>query len=170
MDYRIEHKEPQQFLAMVRAFPNEIINDDSDHSIPDFWTECFDKNLVEPMKLLRPEGKRDIYGLCSPTKANQTHFDYGIGIIIDKDTDSAGVKKLLENGCSLWDTAPADYAVFKCIGTDGDCIGDTWAKFYKEFSPQTGYTQTEDTDFEIYFEKGEDGLFCELWVPVEKTT
>ncbi len=170
MDYRMEHKEPQQFLAMVRAFPNEIINDDSDHSIPDFWTECFDKNLVEPMKLLRPEGKRDIYGLCSPTKANQTHFDYGIGIIIDKDTDSAGVKKLLENGCSLWDTAPADYAVFKCIGTDGDCIGDTWAKFYKEFSPQTGYTQTEDTDFEIYFEKGEDGLFCELWVPVEKTT
>ncbi len=36
MDYRMEHRGPQQFLAMVGAFSNEIINDDNDHSIPDF--------------------------------------------------------------------------------------------------------------------------------------
>lgn len=64
MDYRMEHRERQEFLALVRAFPNEIINDDDDHSIPDFWTECSDKNLVEPMKSLRKEGKQDLYGLC----------------------------------------------------------------------------------------------------------
>ncbi|MDE7176251.1 MAG: AraC family transcriptional regulator [Lachnospiraceae bacterium] len=168
MDYRMEHREPQQFLAMVRAFSNEIINDDNDHSIPDFWTECYDKNLVEPMKQLRKEGKRDIYGLCSPAKENETHFDYGIGVIIDEDTDSAGVKKLLDNGYSLWESAAADYAVFQCLGTDGDCIGEMWSKFYKEFSPQTGYVQTDDTDYEIYFEKGREGLFCELWIPVKK--
>ncbi|MDE7429313.1 MAG: AraC family transcriptional regulator [Lachnospiraceae bacterium] len=169
MDYRMEHRGPQQFLAMVRAFSNEIINDDNDHSIPDFWTECYDKNLVEPMKLLRQEGKRDIYGLCSPTRENETHFDYGIGVIIDEDTDSAGVKKLLDNGCSLWKSTAADYAVFQCLGTDGDCIGEMWSKFYKEFSPQTGYEQTDDTDYEIYFENGKEGLFCELWIPVKKT-
>ena len=169
MDYRMEHRGPQQFLAMVRAFSNEIINDDNDHSIPDFWTECYDKNLVEPMKLLRQEGKRDIYGLCSPTRENETHFDYGIGVIIDEDTDSAGVKKLLDNGYSLWKSAAADYAVFQCLGTDGDCIGEMWSKFYKEFSPQTGYEQTDDTDYEIYFENGKEGLFCELWIPVKKT-
>lgn len=168
MDYRMEHKKPQQFLAMVRAFPNEIINDDNDHSIPDFWTECYDKDLVEPMKQLRGEGKRDVYGLCSPTKENETHFEYGIGVLVDADTDAAGVKKLLERGYSLWETAAADYAVFQCYGTDGDCIGEMWSKFYKEFSPQTGYVQTDDTDFEIYFEKSEKGLFCELWVPVRK--
>lgn len=168
MDYRMEHRESQQFLAMVRAFPNEIINDDNDHSIPDFWTECDEKNLFESMKLLRPEGKRDLYGLCSPAKSNETHFNYGIGIVVDEDTDPAGMKKLLEKGYSLWDVTPADYAVFKCIGPDGDCIGETWSKFYKEFSPQTGYVQTDDTDFEIYPEKGEDGLVCELWVPVKK--
>ena len=168
MDYRMEHRKPQQFLAMVRAFSNEIINDDNDHSIPDFWTECYDKNLVEPMKQLRKEGKRDIYGLCSPAKENETHFDYGIGVIIDEDTDSAGVKKLLDNGYSLWESAAADYAVFQCLGTDGDCIGEMWSKFYKEFSPQTGYVQTDDTDYEIYFEKGREGLFCELWIPVKK--
>ena len=50
MDYRIEHRESQRFLALVKAFPNESINDDNDHSIPDFWTECFDKDLIGPMK------------------------------------------------------------------------------------------------------------------------
>lgn len=168
MDYRMEHKKSQQFLAMVRAFSNEIINDDNDHSIPDFWTECFDKNLVEPMKQLRKEGKRDVYGLCSPTKENETHFNYGIGVIVDDDTDRAGLDALIKKGYTIWNTEPADYAVFKCLGDDGDCIGEVWSKFHKEFSPQTGYVQTDDTDFEIYFEKGEAGLFCELWVPVTK--
>lgn len=168
MNYRMEHREAQQFLALVRAFPSEIVNDESDRSIPDFWTECFDKNLVERMKRLRKEGMQDIYGLCSPTRENETHFDYGIGIILDENTDAEGAKKLLENGYTLWNAEPADYAVFKCIGTDSDCISETWAKFYKEFSPQTGYVQTDDTDYEIYFEKGEKDLFCELWVPVKK--
>ena len=25
-----------------------------------------------------------------------------------------------------------------------------------------------DTDYEIYFDNGESGLFCELWIPVKK--
>lgn len=58
MDYRMEHREQQQFIAMVRAFPNEIINDDNDHSVPDFWTECYEKNLIEPMKQLPRCGKK----------------------------------------------------------------------------------------------------------------
>lgn len=41
MDYRMERRESQRFLTLVRAFPNEIINDDADHSISDFWEECF---------------------------------------------------------------------------------------------------------------------------------
>lgn len=58
MDYRMEHRERQQFIAVVRAFPNEIINDDQDHSIPDFWTECTEKNLLGQLKALRPDGKK----------------------------------------------------------------------------------------------------------------
>ncbi len=169
MDYRMEHREGQQFLALTRAFPNEIINDDNDHSIPDFWEECGKKNLIGPMTLLRREGRRDVYGMCSPVKEDETHFYYGIGVIIDEDTDTAKLEQFTENGYSVWKTEPADYAVFKCFGSDGNCLGETWEKFYKEFSPQTGYVQTDDTDFEIYFEKGESGLFCELWVPVRKS-
>lgn len=67
---RIERKESQQFIALVKAFPNEIINDDNNHSKPDFWAECYEKDLIEPMQLLRVKGKRDLYGLCSPVKQN----------------------------------------------------------------------------------------------------
>ena len=168
MDYRIEHKEKQQFVALVRPFPNEISNDENDHSIPDFWAECYERNLVEPMKLLRAEGKRDLYGLCHPVKDGETHFNYGIGVIIDGDTNIKKLEHLTQNGYSIWETTPADYAVFKCFGDNGDCISETWGKFFKEFAPQTGYIQTDDTDYEIYFENGEKGLFCELWVPVKK--
>ena len=168
MDYRMEHTECQKFIALVKAFSNEIINDGNDNSIPSFWTECYEKDLIVPLKLLRPEGKRDIYGLCSPVKENETHFNYGIGIIIDENTNTTELNKFLNNGYSIWETNPADYAVFRCIGSDGECIGETWDKFFKEFIPQTGYIQTDDTDFEIYFENGESGLFCELWVPVKK--
>ena len=168
MDYRIEHRESQKFVALVRAFSNEIINDDNDHSIPDFWAECWEQNLIEPMKSLRAEGKRDLYGLCSPVKDSETHFNYGIGIIVDENTDVTKLEQFVKNGYSSWETEPADYAVFKCIGSDGDCLSETWSKFFKEFVPQTGYTQTDDTDYEIYFEKGEAGVFCELWVPVKK--
>ena len=168
MDYRIEHRENQQFLALVKAFPNEISNDDNDHSIPDFWTECSEKNLIEPLRLLRAEGTRDLYGLCSPVKGSETHFNYGIGIMIDENTDITKLEHFTENGYSIWKTEPADYAVFKCFGPDGDCLGEMWSKFFKEFVPQTGYTQTDDTDYEIYFENGESGLFCELWIPVKE--
>ena len=168
MDYRMEHRGHQQFIALVKAFPDEIINDDNDNSIPDFWTECSEKNLIEPMKLLRAEGKRDLYGLCSPVKDGETHFNYGIGVLIDENTDTTNLEQFIKNGYSIWKTEPADYAVFKCFGSDGNCLGETWSKFFKEFVPQTGYTQTDDTDYEIYFDNGESGLFCELWVPVKK--
>lgn len=168
MNYKVNHNEGQKFLALVRAFPNEMMNDESDHSIPDFWKECHEKNMVECIRSLRPEGKRDLYGLCSPSLKNETHFNYGIGILVDEETDTAEQNELLNKGYSLWETKPMDYAVFKCYGNNGDCISETWSKFYKEFIPQTEYTQTEDTDYEIYFEKGEEGLFCELWIPVKR--
>ena len=40
MDYRIEQRGKQKFLTLMRAFSNEILNDDNDHSVPDFWSEC----------------------------------------------------------------------------------------------------------------------------------
>ena len=168
MDYRIEHKQRQKFLAFVRTFPNEISSGDNDHSIPHFWTECYERNLIAPMQALRREGKRDLYGLCRPPKDSEKYFNYGIGILLDEDTDQTELARMIKSGYSIWETEAVDYAVFECFGSDSACLEEAWSQFYKEFIPQTGYTQTDDTDYEIYLENGEEGLFCELWIPVKK--
>lgn len=168
MDYRIVQTKEQKFIAVVRSFQNEIINDEENHDIPDFWGECNDKKLIGPICNLRPEGKRDLYGLCSPTKKGVDTFEYGIGVLIDEDTSEFDFSEMQKAGYSIWDVKPGTYVVFDCIGEDGDCIGDTWAKFYKEFLPQMGYESETETDYEIYFEKGRSGLFCELWIPIRR--
>ena len=53
-------------------------------------------------------------------------------------------------------------------GENGDCIAKTWTQFYKEFLPQSGYEASEETDYELYFDREHDDLFCELWIPVKK--
>lgn len=168
MDYRIVKKEAQKFITLTESFPNEIISDDNDHSISDFWSRCYQKNLIAPLQNLRPAGKRDLYGLCSPKVDENENFEYGIGVLIDEDTDITNETRLLTQGYRIWETDAAEYAVFKCMGESGDSIAQSWSRFYKEFLPQTNYAQTELTDYEIYFENGENGMFCELWIPVTK--
>ena len=168
MDYRIVQTEKQKFIAMVRSFSNEIINDEENHEIPDFWEECNKKNLIGPMCVLRPDGKRDLFGLCSPTKEGKNTFEYGIGVRLDGETAEFDLAEMEKQGYTVWDVAPGTYVVFECIGEDGDCISEAWSKFYKEFLPQMGYEATEETDYEVYFEKGREGVFCELWIPLKK--
>ena len=169
MDYRIEKVGKQKFIAKVREFDNGSGDavDKNGHSIPEFWKETQELGSVELIWNLRPEGKRDLYGLCSPVRKDSSEFNYGIGVKIDSDTKADNLESLLEEGFRLWETQPCDYVVFKCYGKDGDCLSDTWSRFFKEFLPNTNYQMKDETDYEIYFEKGEDGLFCELWIPIK---
>ena len=96
------------------------------------------------------------------------NFEYGIGVLIDEDTDMTNEIRLLTQGYRIWEMDAAEYVVFKCMGESGDSIAQSWSRFYKEFLPQTNYAQTELTDYEIYFENKENGMFCELWIPVTK--
>lgn len=166
MDYRIEHIPAKTFLSLTRTFSTETSLDENSRSIPDFWTECYDQHLVEPLRSLLPAGKRDLYGLCTPAKEQDTHFVYGIGILLSDDVDSAAADALLTEGYTLWQTEPSEYAVFPCRGADGACIGETWDRFYHEFLPQTGCRQTDLTDWELYPEVS-PGLFCELYIPIK---
>ena len=163
MNYKIVKTKKQKFLAIVRSFSNDIINDESNHEIPDFWTECGNNKIIDKLLSLRKEGKKDLYGLCTPSVEGSTTFNYGIGILFDDETLPSD-----SNEFTIWDVEEGTYVVFECIGDDGDCISETWAKFYKEFLPQTGYKASEATDYEIYYEKGQDGVFCELWIPIKK--
>lgn len=168
MDYRITQTKEQKFLAVAKSFSNEIINDEENHEVSDFWGECNEKNLIGPICGLRPEGKRDLYGLCTPAKEGEDTFDYGIGVLVDEETVPFDLAEMEKAGYHIWDVKPGTYVVFDCIGEDGDCITQAWSKFYKEFLPQMGYESAEETDYEIYFEKGREELFCELWIPIKK--
>ena len=168
MDYRIVQTEAQSFLAVKRSFRNEIINDESNHEIPDFWAECGANNRIGPLQALRPAGKRDLFGLCSPALEGADAFEYGIGVRLDGDTAAFDAAEMASAGYSLWDVEPGTYVVFDCVGDDGDCISETWARFYREFLPQTGYEAAESTDYEVYPDDGRPGLLCELWIPVRK--
>lgn len=168
MDYRIEESGKQKFIAKVKAFLNENINDESNHEIPDFWNDLKSTQFLKKLQSMRPEGKRDLYGLCSPNKENETTFDYGIGILLDQDTvvpDEAVINKA---GFQIWETKPLTYVVFQCFGDDGSCIAKMWGKFFKEFLPQSGYEHLENTDYEVYYEVAKKELFCELWIPVKE--
>ena len=168
MDYRIVQTKAQKFLAIVGRFDNAIINDDDNHDVADFWGQCQEQNLIDPMLQLRPAGKRDLYGLCSPTKAGESTFEYGIGVLLDDDTVNFDLPAMEQAGFRIWDVKPGTYVVFDCMGEDGDCITQTWAKFYQEFLPQMGYEASEETDYEIYLDEGKDGLFCQLWIPLKR--
>lgn len=170
MNYRIEETGKQRFIAKVRAFSNEIMNEAGNHDIPDFWGECHKEDLVEEIRNMRPVGKKDLYGLCSPTKKNETTFDYGIGVLIDEDTHIDNEEAMIKKGYRIWEVDSATYVVFKCYGNNGDCISEMWSRFFKEFLPQSDYEQTEDTDYEIYPDEGEPGLFCELWIPIKRVS
>ena len=166
MDYRIENIPAKTFLALTHPFSTEESLDENGRSIPDFWTECHAKDLIEPLRALLPAGKRDLYGLCTPAKEQDTHFVYGIGIEVTDSIDASAVEAMQARGYALWRTEPAQYAIFPCRGEDGECIGNAWDRFFKEFLPQTGYEQTDLTDWELYPEVRTDDLFCELYIPV----
>lgn len=166
MDYRIERREQQKFLTKVRSFRNETINSESNHSISEFWSECYEKNYIDSLKALRPLNRQNLYGLCSSTEREASTFDYGIGIRLDEDTDQTKLTWFYEEGFEVWEVEPTDFAVFKCIGKDSSCVSQMWNRFYKEFLPQTSYEPVDTTDYEVYMENSANGLFCELWIPV----
>lgn len=168
MDYRMEEREMQSFLCCRNAFSNESMNEEGNHQIPDFWDECHRKKLLEPLYQLRPQGKRDLYGLCSPTIKGNNTFDYGIGVILDEETHDFNQREMEQKGYHVWTVEKQLYVVFECFGETGGCIRDAWNRFYQEFLPQMGYAISDHTDYEIYYEKSKPNLFCELWIPVKK--
>lgn len=102
----------------------------------------------------------DCNGACAPVSKESKYFDYGIGMLYDGDE--------IPEGFRVWEVKPTLWAVFKCIGTDGECIGVTWDRIFKEFLPESNYNMLDDIDFELYSENNEEDCFCEIWIPVER--
>lgn len=158
MDYRIEKREPFKLLTKVRNFSNEVIDDDANTEIPDFWKESIDQGVLKVLN--EKAAVPGLYGVCGPVDKESSSFKYGIATELSSGD--------IPEGYDVWEVKPTTWAVFKCIGDSSDCIGDTWSRIFKEFLPSSEYMMLDDTDFEYYPEDGEEGLFCEIWIPVGK--
>ena len=158
MEYKIVERAQFQLLAKVQAFRNESISEEGNTEIPDFWQECDANGVLDVLN--KHTEKHDIYGVCAPISKESTHFNYGIAVAYEGGD--------IPDGYCIWDVKPTLWAVFQCIGTDGECIGETWGRIIKEFLPGSDYNMLDDTDFELYPENGQTNSFCEIWIPVEK--
>ena len=176
INYRIEKEKNRKLIAVTQSFPVEIINEDGNEDVSDFWGVCYDKGLVDILKSVRDTDDNRILGLCAPLLDNDSYFDYGIGIMIKDEKNLEEVlneanKQVVNQGFDnlfrVWEVDEQEYVVFECYGEDGACIQKAWKTFYKEFLPQSRYVSSEKTDYEIYFDDSENGLFCELWIPIE---
>lgn len=158
MEYKIVQREPFKVLAKATAFRNECVSEEGNTDISDFWHKCITDGVLE--KLKQVTGKNEAYGMCAPISKTSTHFDYGIAMEYSGGAVPAGY--------CIWDVKPTLWAVFQCIGSDGQCIADVWDRIFQEFLPGSDYNMLDDADFEFYPENKQPGSFCEIWIPVEK--
>lgn len=164
-DYKIVEGKAQTFLVLSRNFSNEIANKVDDCSIPDFWQECSDNRLIDAFLGLLPDGKKDLYGICTPSAKNADYFGYGIGVSFEYIPENADLTDFFARGCVQIEVERRNYAVFTC-SDDPSSIKTTW-KFINDDFCNTRYRIAEAPDFEVYRECKEKETFCELWVPLE---
>lgn len=159
MDYRIKKREPFKVLTKARLFNGDIVKEDTNTDIPDFWKESGKDGTFEVLADSAIE--QSTYGLCSQVDKTTNNFKYGIGKEVADDT------KLVE-GYEIWEVDHPLWAVFRCVGETPDCIGETWSRIFKEFLPGSEYEFAEAIDFEYYPDESEENLFCEIWIPIGK--
>lgn len=158
MDYRIENRKTFHVLVKAKAFRNETINEEGNRDIPDFWTQCRQDGTFDILGQYRVND--DNYAVCSPLSSQKSCFDYAVGVLCRKDIS-------VPDGFRLWTVDEGLWAVFPCIGTDESCMDGVWEKIYREFLPQSGYEIRNYADFE-YYPASQDGIFCEIWVPIRE--
>ena len=162
--YKMTELGTVNFLVIPRSFSVDIIEDESDESISDFWGECINSKKLDLLKNFRTKNDNRVFGLCSELKEDSTSFVYALAVIVPDDFDFSKVP----NGFTKWQVEKSRYVIFDCYGKDGDCISKAWENYFQNFLPQSGLQTKEAPDFEIYFDGGAPDLMCELWIPVKK--
>ncbi len=157
LNYRIEQTDEMTLMVKQRKFHNEITLEEGNHDIADFWTECDQDGSIDVLK--KHQETPYLYGVCAPLGKIDPQFLYGIGVICQQNKHMEGFDRIT--------VVPQQWAVFRCIGEDGGCIGEMWERIFKEFLVQSEYEMLDEMDFELYPPAGSD-YFCEIWIPVRK--
>ncbi len=160
--YRMAELQTVAFLAIPRSFPVDIIEDNDDHSISDFWGECISDKKLDLLKSFRTENDHRVFGLCSELKENSTSFVYAPAVAAPDDFDFTQAPE----GFEKWEIEKSRYVIFNCYGKDGDCISKAWENYFQNFLPQSGLESKVSPDLEVYFDNENTDLMCELWIPV----
>ncbi|MBO4728923.1 MAG: effector binding domain-containing protein, partial [Spirochaetaceae bacterium] len=160
--YKMTELETVTFLVIPRSFPVDIIEDESDKSISDFWGECIQNKMLERLKSFRAKNDNRVFGLCSELKEDSTSFVYALAVAVPEAFDFTHAP----DGFTKWQVEKSRYVIFDCYGKDGDCISKAWENYFQNFLPQSGFQTKAAPDFEIYFDNGAPDLMCELWIPV----
>ncbi len=161
--YKMTELGTVNFLVIPRSFSVDIIEDESDESISDFWGECIQSKNLDLLKTFRAKNDNRVFGLCSELKEDSTSFVYALAVIVPDDFDFSKAP----DGFTKWKVEKSCYVIFDCYGKDGDCISKAWENYFQNFLPQSGLQTKEAPDFEIYFDDGAPDLMCELWIPVK---
>jgi len=162
--YKMTELGTVNFLVIPRSFSVDIIEDESDESISDFWGECIQSKKLDLLKTFRAKNDNRVFGLCSELKEDSTSFVYALAIVVPDDFDFSKAP----DGFTKWKVEKSRYVIFDCYGKDGDCISKAWENYFQNFLPQSSLQTKEAPDFEIYFDDGDPDLMCELWIPVKK--
>lgn len=158
LNYRIEHRSSFSLLVLTKVFNVERVNSCGNHDIPLFWEKSWNSGVFDKLKTFRLND--DNYAICSPISSESENFRYGIGVMCDDNAipPKGYSYKRVESG--LW-------AVFTCYGTDGVCMEKMWDNIYKDFLVMSDYAMRDYLDMECY-PKNSNGIFSEIWVPVQK--
>ena len=162
--YKMAELGTVNFLVIPRSFSVDIIEDESDESISDFWGECINSKRLDLLKTFREKNDNRVFGLCSELKEDSTSFVYALAVAVPEDFDFTKAPE----GFTKWQVEKSRYVIFDCYGKDGECISKAWENYFQNFLPQSGLQTKESPDFEIYFDDGDPDLMCELWIPVKK--
>ena len=94
MDYKIVEKKEFQLLVKAKSFRNESISEEGNSEISDFWEQCSEDGTFDVLK--RNTKNHDIYGVCAPVSKEETHFNYGIGMVYEGGS--------IPEGYCIWDS------------------------------------------------------------------
>ncbi|MFV0393349.1 MAG: effector binding domain-containing protein [Coprobacillaceae bacterium] len=153
MEYRIEEREAISLLVKKEKFKNEIVEDEDNTDISDFWDQCIQDGVIKT--LFTYSATSETYGVCAPLERDKEHFEYGIGVTYNNE--------IIPEGYDIWVLKPSLWAVFPCI--DKEDISIVWKKIFNEFIPNSHYEVANETDFE-YYPNDDSDIFCEIWLPI----
>jgi AraC family transcriptional regulator len=152
MNYRVVEKDGFKAAGKI------VISSLENNVIPQFWDKCKSDGTLD--KLFEIGINNNTLGMCfGYDEAGVNNYMVGI----ETTQNNVEYMETVEVPKSTW-------LVFESIGQINPTLGNTWARIYGEFLPQSIYNQAALPTMEKYFgsDTGAEDYTVEIWIPVTK--